>query len=268
MGQLILNRTLCRLRQCVLLPCALSLLCGTIGCRRITKHFKHGQSALTAQQCVRQASPARISSLPDPLHFRFDEAYLPKGVLWPTREQLEYWRGKRFDPNTWQGEVRALGEPTEEGFAMTLRKMREPSLFSRAMSGQEAYRFIWIRSFHPPLAVRIVRAPAGILLAVRETEGTGQYPSGADADLQIRELSPAQWHCLKALLVATRFWDMPSTDKSGGLDGAEWIVEGIHNGKYHIVERWSPYPDDPFRALSWYFMQLVVGHKDIGQSGY
>jgi|GEM_PF-1196044 len=222
----------------------------------------------SAQQCALHVEPARITNMPDPLPFRNGAQYLPKGILWPTQEHLKYWRGNRFNPNSWREDVRQLGEGRQKGLESLLTKMREPSLFVLVKSQAEAYRFIWIRSFSPTVAVRIVRTPLSTLLVVREREGTGRYPEGADADVEIRELTPEQWHCFEVLVASTEFWEMSPTIADGGPDGAEWIVEGVRDDKYHVVKRWSPDLNDPFRRLSWYFMQLAVGSKDMGQSGY
>ncbi len=37
------------------------------------------------------------------------------------------------------------------------------------------------------------------------------------------------------------FWILPTSNQSTpGLDGAQWILEGVNVGKYHVVNRWSP----------------------------
>lgn len=45
-----------------------------------------------------------------------------------------------------------------------------------------------------------------------------------------------------ATLAKADFWNMqPDEPRRGlGLDGAEWILEGVQNGEYHIVVRWCP----------------------------
>jgi len=42
---------------------------------------------------------------------------------------------------------------------------------------------------------------------------------------------------------AIKFWDMPTDyfDSSQGMDGSQWILEANVNGRYHVVNRWSPY---------------------------
>ena len=43
-------------------------------------------------------------------------------------------------------------------------------------------------------------------------------------------------------LAKADFWNMLPDEPSRGLrlDGAEWILEGVQDGKYHIVVRWCP----------------------------
>jgi hypothetical protein len=40
-----------------------------------------------------------------------------------------------------------------------------------------------------------------------------------------------------------KFWSLPTTFPADpnvvGVDGAEWIFEGVKNSKYHVVDRWS-----------------------------
>ena len=36
------------------------------------------------------------------------------------------------------------------------------------------------------------------------------------------------------------FWRLGTDTKPGGNDGAQWIIEGVKDEKYHLVDRWSP----------------------------
>jgi hypothetical protein len=59
--------------------------------------------------------------------------------------------------------------------------MGEPSLLdvSRQDSTVEIYRFLWLRSFHHPIAVRLsVRKDGSALLISKETDGKGGYKPG------------------------------------------------------------------------------------------
>jgi hypothetical protein len=43
-------------------------------------------------------------------------------------------------------------------------------------------------------------------------------------------------------LKTASFWKQSTQEKSdaAGMDGAQWIIEGVKNGHYHIVDRGSP----------------------------
>jgi hypothetical protein len=43
-----------------------------------------------------------------------------------------------------------------------------------------------------------------------------------------------------ARLNQTHFWTMPTDSPRYGKDGSQWILEGVNDGKYHLVARWSP----------------------------
>ena len=66
-----------------------------------------------------------------------------------------------------------------------------------------------------------------------------------------------------------RFWEMPTESQHGGFDGAEWIMEGVRSGTYHIAVRWCPdsykhSPEDvPFADAARFLFQLA-GHKHRG----
>lgn len=46
------------------------------------------------------------------------------------------------------------------------------------------------------------------------------------------------------LLQKGAFWTSPTGGLGGGNDGARWIMEGVHSGVYHVVDRWSPEKSD------------------------
>jgi len=53
-----------------------------------------------------------------------------------------------------------------------------------------------------------------------------------------------------------------------GVDGARWVLEGVKNGEYHVVDRWSPEAagdkvasSQEFARLCRYFLRL--GKVDV-----
>lgn len=133
-----------------------------------------------------------------------------------------------------------------EWYSKHLRAMAEPSL-SCGESPGESYRFLWLRTFGHPIAVRVETARSNTLTAV-ELDGAGGYEPGKISRRVQRQLSTEEWKGLSEALKATDFWNMPGQSGDLGLDGAQWIMEGRSGHDYHVVDRWMP-PAGAYREL-------------------
>lgn len=138
-----------------------------------------------------------------------------------------------------------------------LKALEELSLYAmRKERAAEAYRFLWLRTFHHPVAVRIVLKDDGGTIVSKMCDGAGGYKPGKLIVNRSAPLSPQQKTELNAMLESTGFWTLPSNDRdSMGLDGSQWIVEAVTDGKYHIVDRWSP-KSGPVRDLGLFFIKI------------
>lgn len=130
-------------------------------------------------------------------------------------------------------------------YASPLRAMSEPSLLEASKDKTVvAYRFLWLRTFHHPIAVRLTIRPAGTgSLTVKVTTGAGGYAPGTVSQDQSFDISKAQAQRFLELLAKAGFRSLRTQGGAGGTDGAQWILEGVQNGSYHIVDRWSPMVD-------------------------
>jgi enterochelin esterase family protein len=137
-----------------------------------------------------------------------------------------------------------------------LALMTEP-LSSGKEPSDFAYRFVWVRTFHHPIVVRIEKdGPSAILRAV-EFDGAGGYAWRGVAEEVSRELSPAEVEAVAAKLDKEGFWQMESEPLgTAGVDGATWILEGRQNGKWYRVRKWCPKPG-AFRDTCLFFLQLA-----------
>lgn len=135
-------------------------------------------------------------------------------------------------------------EGMDDHYVEHLNAMQEPSLYERrGDKSTEQYRFLWLRSFHNPISIRIERDATATTMRVVRLTGDGGYKPGLVAQDELTILPPEQWDGFTRLLKATPFWDMaPLEDNNRDitLDGAEWMLEGLAAGKYHVVQRWSP----------------------------
>ena len=51
------------------------------------------------------------------------------------------------------------------------------------------------------------------------------------------------------------FWNWPTNDSAGGIDGETWTIEGASYGRFNRVVRWEP-DDSAFLALAFYLADL------------
>jgi hypothetical protein len=145
--------------------------------------------------------------------------------------------------------------------------MHEPSL-SKASKDNSlvAYRFLWLRTFHSPIAIRLTMRIDGTgTLTGKMTNGAGGYNAGNLTWNENHEFTRAQVEKILGLLRNAAFWSAPSKDGTGGNDGAQWILEGVENGRYHVVDRWSPEKSD-FEQLCLFMIEqskIRVEAKEI-----
>lgn len=126
-------------------------------------------------------------------------------------------------------------------YSKQLLAMHEQPLFP-PQSNIQVYRFTWLRTFHNPMSFRLViNSDGSASLFVKRANGAGGYdPGQLDLDKTL-PISSADTSKLLSDLVRMEFWNMPSYVEAGrGFDGSHWIVEGVSNGLYHVVDRWSP----------------------------
>lgn len=142
-----------------------------------------------------------------------------------------------------------------EWYSGQLSALQEPSVWkmSQQKPTVEVYRFLYLRTFHHPISVRLTIASDGTgLLTSKETNGAGGYEPGRLIRNTATKLTKDQAGWFRDDVDRFGFWKLPARrDTKGevGLDGAQWIVEGSKDGRYHIVDRWSPSPDDPIHSL-------------------
>ena len=81
-------------------------------------------------------------------------------------------------------------------------------------------------------------------------------------------LSKEQTDFFRGRVEVYALWKLP-TSQSGqiGIDGAQWIIEIVRGGRYHIIDRWSPRPDDPVHELGTTLMinfgQFKLLYEDV-----
>lgn len=129
-----------------------------------------------------------------------------------------------------------------------LRGLQEPILFNQT-SSKEVYRLTWLRTFHNPVAIRIEKKGEQYSLYWKVSSGQGGYEPGQLITDESKEISEVQWENFQNLLQKAKFWDAKTMDRELSMtDGAQWILEGVANRAYHVVDRQTPRDNDYFNC--------------------
>jgi hypothetical protein len=121
--------------------------------------------------------------------------------------------------------------------------MKEPSLFAAEENGKrEEYRFLWLRTFHKPIVIRIWSDGSGAQMRVVRLSGAGGYDPGHIESDTTTKISLGDWKRFHERIANAQFWQLPTkeTPDTFGTDGSQWILEGRDATKYHVVDRWTP----------------------------
>jgi hypothetical protein len=133
-----------------------------------------------------------------------------------------------------------VGAFLRKWYSQHLKAMQEPSLFCGRETAEFTYRFLWLRTFDHPICVRIEKEGSSTKLHAVELDGRGGYAPGKPLRQIDRTLSSAEQERMITALKKTWYWGTPRYIVGGGLDGAEWILEGAEDGKYQVMKETSP----------------------------
>ncbi|WP_035356623.1 hypothetical protein [Edaphobacter aggregans] len=135
------------------------------------------------------------------------------------------------------------GSLKSQWYSSQLRALEEPSLYSLSKStSAESYRFLWLRTFHHPIAIRLDPNPDGTsTVIVKVASGAAGFRPGVLSEQRSQLVSKEQTQAFLKRVSELRFWDAsnPVNDQRG-TDGSQWIIEGVRAGRYHVVDRWTP----------------------------
>jgi hypothetical protein len=170
-----------------------------------------------------------------------DDVYFPVGAFNPHEDERNW---------------------TAKFYSSTLAAMQEPPIFPARDEKLEAYRFLWLRSFHPPVSVRVWRNHEQAWMSVKQLSAGGVPVNGEvifTGGLTVNDTRPMteeEWGHFQELLMKSEFWTMPSEDGTERvLDGAGWLLEGVNANRYHVVNRQSPKQGD-YREACVYLLRI------------
>jgi coenzyme F420-reducing hydrogenase delta subunit len=142
--------------------------------------------------------------------------------------------------------------------AKYLLALQEPSLYELKGNPKAViFRFLCLRTFNQPFAIRIEAQTNGTgVVCFKATDGTGAYKPGNLVTEKTVKLNKKQMQTCMTKLERADFWSLATKEANlDGCDGAQWVLEGVKNGKYQLVERQSP-DRGGVRRLGLYFLKL------------
>jgi len=134
-----------------------------------------------------------------------------------------------FPPDTFTGPA---ASETNYWYSSVLSSLGEAPLWRRSPDAEETWRFTYIGSWGGTRTATLSIHCTGA--------GSVRYKClGVDQVLST-QASANQVFSFFDMLRRAEFWDAPTEIRTEGCDGAQWLLEGIKEGRYHLVARWSP----------------------------
>jgi hypothetical protein len=155
---------------------------------------------------------------------------------------------------TWVEGVTAF---ESQWYGRLLGRMNEPRLPELAKDANaDIYRLMILPTWGNSIVVRVQRHGELYSLSARRLDGQAGYDPGKLVESKDIELDADDSKALGALIQNLNFFQLSTDDGVKGIDGDEWIIEGVSQGKYHVAQRFCPTvynPDKrglkPFLAL-------------------
>jgi hypothetical protein len=90
-------------------------------------------------------------------------------------------------------------------------------------------------------------------LVTKMADGAGGYKPGRLIVNKTQLIPQDRMRALSAKIERLGYWTLTEHERSPGLGGAQWVIEGVDHGNYRLVDRWTP-KNGPVRELGLYFL--------------
>jgi hypothetical protein len=138
-----------------------------------------------------------------------------------------------------------------------LEGLGEPSLYEgRQDPARVAVRFLWLRTYHAPICVRLELTSEPELIAKTAKTKSG-FERPRDVSMRSLRLASEQAEAVAIRIHAALLVAYP---RQLACDGAAWLLEHVRSGSYRVAELNSPGKDEvrgPFRAAAWQLIELA-----------
>jgi hypothetical protein len=153
----------------------------------------------------------------------------------------------------------ALPDDAAESYSQFLRKMHEPSLSALAKDdpGAVSYRLLWLRDHDRPIVIRFAARSGGTAWFYRRvTSGDGLTGPGGLRDTGMSFSFKGRTAGFLKTVEDNGFWQLEAPTADGTVCRSHWVLEGVRQGQYKVVDRCSPDASDPVRIIGERAMKL------------
>jgi hypothetical protein len=173
-----------------------------------------------------------------------------------------------FPKGIFSGAYKEQEDSLNDWYGKFLKGLGERSLLDISNQKTEVYRFLWLRTFHHPIFVRIERKHNEINLYTKESNGAGGYELGKISRSFNRKLNETEWYNFLNLLEKANYWKLQTKEEILEEDGAQWILEGVKDERYHVVDKQSPGNDDYGEACIYLLKLSGIDTDKLGDDLY
>jgi hypothetical protein len=151
-------------------------------------------------------------------------------------------------------------------YSSDMHRLGETPLWPASPDNENTYRFTYLGAFTGPKAVTLTVLPDGGGQIRMSTLNESRDRVKSEKTLTVPKDRVSDF---LSLLDGAHFWEMATESQHRGFDGAEWIMESVHEGRYHIAVRWCPdsyehSPEDAAFADAARFLFQLAGYKQKG----
>jgi hypothetical protein len=122
-------------------------------------------------------------------------------------------------------------------YSADMYALGERPLWPPSTERETIYRLTYLPAFSGPSVITLTVSPGGDgRVAIKTIDGDREVTKVDDTSTASQD----QLARFLSLLDQAHFWETPTELPRRGLDGAEWIMEGVRDGNYRTVVRWCP----------------------------
>ncbi|MCX8523251.1 hypothetical protein OF897_04850 [Chryseobacterium formosus] len=174
---------------------------------------------------------------------------MSKKIISPKDDEKDY-NGKlyfaTYDENKYprdtirNGPNDSLSLFVNKWYSKHLNSLKEVSLFDKKNENLKIIRYTNLGTWSNPFVYKMELQNDQTILTYSQSDGLGGYQTGKIIKEYTEKMSVEKWNNLFSKANDINFWNMETHGSNIILDGEEWILEILIDGKYHLVTRNSP----------------------------